>query len=137
MKLGERQELFMRLLPRLIDKAHELGFEIRGGSLFRDPRLHGGKGVTSVMHWLEDHYPEIHTKAEMAGYSHYGSKNSEHKDKCAIDLNLFRNGVFLFTGEDHRDLGSWWEAQHPNCRWGGRFQDANHYELLAQPREET
>ena len=26
-----KQELFMRLLPRLIDKAHELGFEIRGG----------------------------------------------------------------------------------------------------------
>lgn len=24
MKLGEKQELFMRLLPRLIDKAHEL-----------------------------------------------------------------------------------------------------------------
>ena len=31
MKLGEKQELFMRLLPRLIYKAHELGFEIRGG----------------------------------------------------------------------------------------------------------
>lgn len=30
MTLGDKQELFMRLLPRLIDKAHELGFEIRG-----------------------------------------------------------------------------------------------------------
>ena len=29
MKLGEKQELFMRLLPRLIDKAHELGGGVR------------------------------------------------------------------------------------------------------------
>lgn len=35
----------MRLLPRLIDKAHELGFEIRGGDLFRDPRLHGSSAT--------------------------------------------------------------------------------------------
>lgn len=47
MKLGEKQELFMRLLPRLIDKAHELGFEIRGGDLFRDPRVHGQMGGLS------------------------------------------------------------------------------------------
>lgn len=45
MKLGEKQELFMCLLPRLIDKAHELGFEIRGGDLFRDPRVHGQMNV--------------------------------------------------------------------------------------------
>lgn len=37
MTLGEKQELFMRLVPRLIDKAHSLGFAIRGGDLFRDP----------------------------------------------------------------------------------------------------
>lgn len=107
MKLGEKQELFMRLLPRLIDKAHELGFEIRGGDLFRDPRVHGQHG-------------------EKKGY---GNKNSVHKLKIAIDLNLFKDGKFLQSTEDHRELGEWWEKQHPDCRWGGRFNDGNHYSL--------
>ena len=113
MKLGEKQELFMRLLPRLIDKAHELGFEIRGGDLFRDPRVHGKHGVKQG----------------------YGHRNSCHKLKIAIDLNLMKvvyptNGRKLVTSsEGHRELGHWWEEQHELCRWGGRFGDGNHYSL--------
>jgi len=29
--------------------------------------------------------------------------------------------------EAHRELGEWWEKQHPQARWGGRFKDGNHY----------
>ena len=108
MKLGKKQELFMRLLPRLIDKAHELGFEIRGGDLFRSPLLHGEYG-------------------EKKGYS---AAKSKHKLKCAIDLNLFKDGSFMQKTADHKELGEWWENQHPSCRWGGRFNDGNHYELM-------
>lgn len=107
MKLGEKQELFMRLLPRLIDKAHELGFSVRGGDLYRDPRVHG----------------------ELGKKVGYGAASSCHKLKLAIDLNLFKGGVFLSSTEHHRELGEWWEKQHPFCRWGGRFQDGNHYSL--------
>lgn len=107
MRLGEKQELFMRLLPRLIDKAHELGFEIRGGDLFRDPRVHGAIG-------------------EKVGYS---AASSCHKMKLAIDLNLFRDGAYLTTTADHRPLGEWWEQQHDLTCWGGRFNDANHYSI--------
>ena len=107
MKLGQKQELFMRLLPRLIDKAHELGFEIRGGDLFRDPRSHGKYGAKKA----------------------YGRSKSNHKLKLAIDLNLFKDGKFCTETEDHRPLGEWWEQQHELCRWGGRFNDGNHYSL--------
>lgn len=112
MKLGQKQELFMRLLPRLIDKAHELGFEIRGGDLYRDERVHGKYG-------------------EKKGY---GRDKSNHKLKLAIDLNLFSprctsRGNFCDKTEDHRPLGEWWEQQHELCRWGGRFNDGNHYSL--------
>lgn len=107
MTLGEKQKLFMRLLPRLIDKAHEMGFEIAGGDLFRDPRVHGELGVK-------------------LGYGH---PRSAHKQKMAIDLNLFKDGNFLGATEDHRPLGEWWEKQHELCRWGGRFKDGNHYSL--------
>ena len=107
MTLGEKQELFMRLLPRLLDKAHELGFGIRGGDLFRDPRVHGAFGVKMG----------------------YGNPRSNHKNKLAIDLNLFRDGKFLSSTDDHAQLGEWWEQQHELCRWGGRFNDGNHYSL--------
>ena len=107
MRLDEKQRLFMRLLPRLLDKAHELGFEVTGGDLYRDPRVHGDLGVRK-------------------SYSH---PNSAHKVRLAIDLNLFRDGEFLQLTEDHRELGEWWEKQHELCRWGGRFNDGNHYSV--------
>ncbi len=105
--LGQKQERFMRLVPRLIDKAHSMGFEIRGGDLFRDPRIHGPMGVK-------------------IGYGH---PRSAHKVKLAIDLNLFKDGVFQDSTEAHRPLGEWWELQGPDCRWGGRFADGNHYSI--------
>lgn len=107
MTLGKQQQLFMRLLPRLIDKAHELGFELRGGDLFRDPRVHGHMG-------------------EKRGY---GNANSCHKLKLAIDLHLFQDGMYLTETHHHRELGEWWEQQHELCCWGGRFNDGNHYSM--------
>ena len=131
MTLGERQELFMRLLPRLIDKAHELGFEIRGGDLFRDPRLHGAYGKDTVIRYLEALGNAFNmNKARDQGYRNYGKKSSEHKNKCAIDLNLFQDGQYRASTDDHRELGTWWEDQHTMCRWGGRYNDGNHYEVL-------
>lgn len=107
MKLGQKQELFMRLLPRLIDKAHELGFEVRGGDMFRSPRVHG----------------------EFGEKKSYSAARSCHKLKLAVDLILFKDGKHCQSTDDHRELGEWWEKQHELCRWGGRFNDGNHYSL--------
>lgn len=105
MKTGEAQRLFAKMVPRLIDKAHELGFECTLGDAFRDPRVFGELG-------------------ERLGYGH---PKSIHKLKMALDLNLFKDGVYLNKTEDHKPLGEWWEQQHELCRWGGRFEDGNHY----------
>lgn len=99
------QTEFARLVPRLIDQAFAMGYEVTLGDAYRDPRVHGALGVK-------------------LGYGH---RNSAHKRRLAIDLNLFRDGKFLQTTEDHRPLGEWWEKQHPSARWGGRFEDGNHY----------
>ena len=104
-KLGDKQRRFARLLPRLIDHAHELGFEVTIGDTFRDPRVHGVFGIKKG----------------------YGAAKSVHKLKLAVDLNLFRNGELLKDSEGHRPLGEWWEKQG-GC-WGGRFNDGNHYSL--------
>lgn len=107
MTLGEKQRLFSRLVPRLLDKAFEMGFEITLGDAYRDPRVHGALGVKMG----------------------YGHPRSAHKNKLALDINLFKGGVYLDSSEAHRPLGEWWEQQGPDCRWGGRFQDGNHYSL--------
>lgn len=103
--LLERQHQFAKMLPRLLDKAHELGFEVTLGDAFRDPRVFGPVGVKMS----------------------YSAPSSCHKMRLAIDLNLFKDGKFLVTTEDHRILGEWWESQ--GGTWGGRFKDANHYSL--------
>lgn len=103
--LGQKQRRFAKWVPRLIDKLHELGYECTLGDAYRDPRVHGALGVK-------------------LGYGH---PKSAHKQKLAIDLNLFKDGVFLETTEAHQALGEWWEKQGADHRWGGRFQDGNHY----------
>jgi hypothetical protein len=102
-----QQVKFTRLVARLIDKAFEMGYEVTLGDAYRDPRLHGQMG-------------------EKKGY---GASKSYHKIRLAIDLNLFKNGVWLKNTEDHRELGEWWEAQDHECTWGGNFRiaDGNHY----------
>ena len=114
MTLRQRQSLFVRLVGQLIARAHEAGYELTFG---------------------EAHRPK--EQAARMAQQGKGIANSLHTDRLAIDFNLFRDGVFLTTTEDHRPLGEWWEQLHPLCRWGGRFKDSqgrskpdgNHYSL--------
>ena len=103
--LRQKQSRFARMVARLIDQAFAMGYEVTLGDAYRDPRVHGALG-------------------EKRSYS---SSMSLHKQRLAIDLNLFRDGRYLSSTESHRPLGEWWEAQGGS--WGGRFDDGNHYEL--------
>lgn len=113
LSLWEKQTLLMRLLPRLLDRAHELGYQVTGGDLYRDPRVFGAAG-------------------DKQGY---GASYSLHKERLAVDLNLFRDGRYLTTSEQHRPLGEFWEALHPLTCWGGRFNDGNHYSIAHDGRK--
>lgn len=105
MTLGEKQRKFTFMVSQLIQWAYDQGYEITLGDAYRDPRLHGQLG-------------------EAKGY---GNRNSCHKIRLAIDLNLFKDGKFLQGTEDHKTLGEHWEAMGGS--WGGRFKDGNHYSL--------
>lgn len=107
MSLRSTQTEFARLVPRLIDQAFALGYEVTLGDAYRDPRAHGVVGVKQG----------------------YGHSKSCHKLRLAIDLNLFIDGQFLDSTDAHHPLGEWWEKQHPMARWGGRFGDGNHYSI--------
>lgn len=106
MTLRQKQSLFARLVAKLIEQAEDLGYEVTFGEAWR---------------------PEV-TAAAYAK-SGRGIRNSLHRDRLAIDLNLFKDGRYLSSTESHRPLGEWWEKQHELCRWGGHFNDGNHYSL--------
>jgi hypothetical protein len=113
MKIGEKQELFAKLIAEHILWLYEQGYKIRIGDVFRDPRAFGAVGESGP----------------------YGSKYSMHKDKCAADLNLFKDGEYLTSTEDHLASGRMWESRHPLCCWGGRFDDGNHYSITHEGRK--
>ena len=85
------------MVASLIQFAYLKGFELTFGDAYRDPRV-----------------------------SH-GHKNSLHRKRLAIDLNLFKYGKWLTSTEDHRPLGEYFESI--GGTWGGRFEDGNHYSL--------
>lgn len=99
--LGEKQELFSELIAKHIIWLYGQGYKVRCGDFFAKPR-------SPLEHKV----------------------NSQHYQKCAADLNLFRDGKWLDKTEDHKVSGEHWESLHPLCRWGGRYNDGNHYELV-------
>lgn len=106
MTLRQKQSLFVFLVARLIIFANENGYEFTFGEAYRTPE-----------------------QAELNAKKGIGIKDSLHTQKLAIDLNLFKNGQYLSSTEAHRLMGEWWERQHSLCRWGGRWNDGNHYEI--------
>jgi len=105
MMLGEKQRRLPLMLIKLFDFAYENGYELTLGDAYRDARVFGAMG-------------------EKKGY---GRSNSNHKQRLAIDLNLFKDGKYLTKTEDHKPLGEFWESIGGS--WGGRFNDGNHYSI--------
>ena len=110
MKLGEKQRKFTHMIAQLINWAYANGYELTVGDAYRDPRVFGALG---------------HSMG-------YGRSSSLHKQRLAMDLNLFIGGVYQTTTEAHAPLGAYWESIGGS--WGGKFQDGNHYSLAHQGR---
>lgn len=111
MTLSQRQRQFTLMIAELVIYAYEQGYELTYGDAFRDPRVHGSVGEKKS----------------------YSSANSNHKIRLAVDFNLFKDGQFLTSSEDHLFLGKYWESMGGS--WGGRFDDGNHYSLEWQGRK--
>lgn len=103
--MREKQSRFAYMVSRLLTHIYSEGYQVTLGDAYRDPRAFGALGITGG----------------------YGKKNSCHKLRLAIDLNLFRDGAFLSSTDAHKPFGEWWELQ--GGTWGGRFEDGNHYSL--------
>ena len=105
MSLGDAQKEFALHIAYLIQHIYAAGYECTFGDAYRSPRAFGGMGEEGP----------------------YGRKTSAHKQRLAVDLNLFKDGEYLDQTEDHRPIGEYWEGLHNQNVWGGRFDDGNHY----------
>lgn len=111
MTLGQKQRKFTEMIGRLIAFAYANGYELTFGDAYRDPRVHGAVG-------------------DKVGYS---AANSLHKERLAVDFNLFKDGKYLSATEDYKPLGDFWESI--GGTWGGRFKDGNHFSIEHQGRK--
>lgn len=63
---------------------------------------------------------------------------SLHLDGLALDINLFKDGVYLADTSSHLMFGQFWKSLWPDCRWGGDFKpraDGNHYSIEHEGRK--
>jgi len=133
MTLREKQSLFVRLIGKLIAWADENGYELTWGEAKRSDEQAeinalGQIRRTELADLVRAQFPTLASKIVNNGAAN-GIRGSLHEVGLAVDLNLFRAGKFLSTSKDHEPLGLHWESLNPLCRWGGRFNDGNHYSL--------
>ena len=110
MRLGEKQEIFMSSLAKLIVFAESKGFRCRGRELERtmeqqEKYLRSGKSKTM---------------------------NSNHLNSCAIDMYFSKDGKLVENKKDLQEIGDYWESLHERNRWGGNFKsfvDCPHFEF--------
>ena len=114
--LRQRQVLFARLLPRLIDKAFELGLEVTMAD----------GSIDTPRHYVSPDSGKIETGRDavhLEGGCHY--------KRLAQDINLFRGGDWITDGGDPvwAKLAIYWEGLDSLCTSGWRFGDSNHFSV--------
>ena len=103
--LGQHQEKFMRDLCKLLQKAFDLGYEVRQG-----------EGERPLL--MQEYYFKTGRSKTL---------RSNHGTKTAHDLHFTKDGKLCYPPE----LGTYWESLDPLNRWGGNFKslhDAPHFE---------
>lgn len=107
LSLADLQQRFVKLIAQLIYWAYsQPGYALTFGEAFRTPEqaiLDAQKGT--------------------------GIKKSLHTIKLAIDFNLFIDGVYRRDTPAYQKMGEYWESLDPLARWGGRFNDGNHFSI--------
>jgi hypothetical protein len=110
MTLGQKQAIFAQLIAKLILWINEQeGYSCTFGEAHRPQ-------------WVAEVYQK----------QGKGSIHSNHIIRLAVDLMLFKSGVYLTLTEDYKFVGDYWKTlsiDGVECCWGGDFTnaDGNHF----------
>jgi hypothetical protein len=107
--LHQQQTLFPQYVALLIQWVYKNGYEVTFGECYRTPE-----------------------QAALNAQSGAGISHSLHTQRLAIDLQLFKDGVYLTDTYAYTSMGIYWESLDPLCCWGGRFTtrpDGNHFSM--------
>lgn len=134
--LGQKQRLFCSLIAELIRWLYANGYECSFGEATRSDEQAeinaiGAVGRTALVAHLRTNSKWNLLAEKIKNNTGSGIRGSLHEKRLAIDLNLFKDGVYQMNTTAHEPLGAYWESLHPLCRWGGRFTspDGNHYSI--------
>lgn len=133
MTLFEKQVLFVQLLPKLFAFAQGSGYQLTLGEAYRSDEQAELNAIGPVLRervadMLAGVYPNLSTKIRN-NPKIVGARTSLHTVRLAIDLNLFRNGIYLEDTDSFKPLGDYWKTLHPLARWGGDFGDGGHFSI--------
>lgn len=133
MSLQQMRVLFTHLVAQLLLYMDSQGFSPALNECGRSDEQSvinslGEDGRAKVAALLEHDYPALALAITNNGKAN-GILFSLHRDKLAVDIDLYKNGAYLPDDASHEQFGDWWEKQNPLARWGGRFGDGNHYSL--------
>jgi len=59
-------------------------------------------------------------------------QGSLHFAGLAVDLAIYKNGVYLTGTKDYAFAGEYWKSRGPEFSWGGDFTkaDGNHFSIV-------
>lgn len=131
--LSEKQQRFCEYTAELILHAVNEGYRVAYGEAARSNEQAeinsiGYSGRERVAALLRPYFSHLADCIVDNGKAS-GVRNSLHQLCLAVDLKLFKEGIYLTRTEDYRSLGEFWEALAPDCRWGGHFSDGNHFSI--------
>ena len=108
MRLSEKQAIFAVNVAKLILHINDSGYTCTFGEVYRTSE-----------------------QAQWNAARGIGIADSLHCIRLAVDLMLFKDGVWTTSGEHYRPFGEYWKTLNSLNRWGGDFKlrDFVHFEM--------
>ena len=133
MTLREKQSKFVRLWTEFMTWCIAQGYEMTEAESYRSDEQaeinalgsEGRKKLAEVL--VNNDYKELAMK--ILNNMGSGIRGSLHEVRLAKDMNFFKNGQYLNATDQLSHIGMYWESLDPECAWGGRFNDGNHFSL--------
>jgi hypothetical protein len=136
MTLRETQEAFAKDTIKLYNHILDSGYTFTYGEAYR----------TELQAWVNSQKPNSHIECVAVDGSvtkfpgsvgGVGINKSLHRDRLAVDVNIFLNGALIIDKKMLQPIFDYWEGLNPNNRAGGNFKhpapyDAPHFERRYQ-----